>query len=396
MRIAFLVHRFPELTETFILNQVTGLIDAGHEVDVYASRSGTSSMAHADIHRYRLRERTHYWNIPGSYLLRGIRALGLIHSNGGRRAALSLSLLYASVRFLRRQRYDVIHCQFGTLTRTATALYAIGAVSGRLVVSFRGSDLTKRTEALGYPETFQKVHLFLPVCKAFKEQLIERGCDERRIRVHHSGIKLPLFAYTERRRIGNEPIRFLTIGRLVEKKGVGYAIQAIARLKASGRYVRYTVAGDGLLRAELDRMIDGLGLRAEVQLVGPKSHGEVIALMREAHLVVAPCVTAQNGDQEGIPNVLKEAMAMGVPVISTQHSGIPELVENGVSGFLVPERDPEALADRLAYLIDHPERWPAMGRAGRERVEAEFDSDKLTKELVELYQQVMSDNPRAS
>jgi colanic acid/amylovoran biosynthesis glycosyltransferase len=160
--------------------------------------------------------------------------------------------------------------------------------------------------------------------------------------------------------------------------------------------VRYTVAGDGRLRGELDRMIDELGLRAEVRLVGAKSHTEVIALLREAHLFIAPCVTAQSGDQEGIPNVLKEAMATGIPVLSTRHSGIPELVEHDVSGLLVPERDSEALAERLAFLIDHPERWSAMGRAGRERVEAQFDSDRLDKELVELYQQAISENLRVS
>lgn len=385
MRIAFLVHMFPELSEAFIVNQVTGLIDAGHEVDLYASKAGKSAKVHADIYRYHLLERTRYWRFPHSYLLRGIKVVG-------RRAALSLSLLDASIRFLRQQRYDVIHCQFGTLAPAASALHDIGAVNGKLVVSFRGWDLTsKRAGTLNYQEVCEKAHLCLPVCNAFKEQLIGRGCDPRKIRVHHSGIKLPLFAHTERRRMSNEPTSVLSISRLVEKKGVAYAIQAIARLKASGRRVLYTVAGDGPLRRELDRMIGELGLGAEVQLIGPQSQEEVIALLRDAHVFVAPSVTAQSGNQEGIPNALKEAMATGIPVISTQHSGIPELVENGVSGFLVPERDSEALADRLAYLMDHPERWLAMGRAGRERVEAEFDSDKLNRDLVQLYQQVISD-----
>jgi colanic acid/amylovoran biosynthesis glycosyltransferase len=89
-----------------------------------------------------------------------------------------------------------------------------------------------------------------------------------------------------------------------------------------------------------------------------------------------------------------EAMARGMPVISTRHSGIPELVEENVSGFLVPERDSEALADRLAYLIDHPERWPAMGRAGRARVEAEFNIEGLNNKLVELYRELLSNSAR--
>jgi colanic acid/amylovoran biosynthesis glycosyltransferase len=139
-------------------------------------------------------------------------------------------------------------------------------------------------------------------------------------------------------------------------------------------------------------MIDELDLGEQVKLVGPKSQEEVIALLQDAHLFVTPSVTAASGDQEGIPNVLKEAMAMGIPVVSTRHSGIPELVQDGVSGLLAPERDSEALAERLACLIDHPEKWAAMGRAGRQHVESEFDSDKLNKELVDLYLQVISND----
>lgn len=411
MRIAFLVHAFPELSETFIVNAATGLLEAGHEVDIYAAGTGNRARVHADIRRYRLLERTHYWNIPRAYLWRGLKAVGLIGQHGWRqptvllraldarrhgRRALSLNLLYTSARFLGQRPYDIIHCQFGSLGRLATMLHDTGAVRGKLVVSFRGSDLTTRRRVATYGKTFQKGHLFLPVCERLKEQLIEQGCDASKIRVHHSGIRLSRFAYRERRRVADEPIRILTVARLVEKKGVAYAIQAMARLKAAGRRVLYTVAGGGPLQTELARVTEQAGLEGVVRLVGPKSQEEVLELLHDAHLVVAPSVTAASGEQEGIPNVLKEAMASGLPVVSTHHSGIPELVEDGVSGLLVPERDSEALADRLAYLVDHPDRWPAMGRAGRQRIEAEFDSEKLTDGLVKLYQEVLSDSIRRS
>lgn len=390
MKIAFFVHKFPELSETFVVNQITGLIDAGHEVDVYASGPGRSANSQADIDRYRLLERTHYWRFPGSHLVRAINAAERSRLAGWRRGAFALSLLDSGVRRLRRRRYDVVHCQFATLARAASVLGDVGAIAAKLVVSYRGSDLTRRTAESEDKEILRRPDLLLPVCEEFREELIRRGADPGKIRVHHSGIRLSLFAYTERRRTSGEPTRILSIGRLVEKKGVAYGIRAVARLKASGRRLQYTVVGDGRLRSELDRMIDESGLRAEVRLAGAKSHAEVVGLLRDAHLFVAPCVTAQNSDREGIPNVLKEAMATGLPVISTQHSGIPELVESGVSGVLVPERDSEALAARLGDLMDHPERWPAMGRAGRERVEAAFDSEKLNAELIKLYQQVVS------
>jgi colanic acid/amylovoran biosynthesis glycosyltransferase len=129
-----------------------------------------------------------------------------------------------------------------------------------------------------------------------------------------------------------------------------------------------------------------LGVQQSVRLVGAKANAEVIDLLASHHLFVAPSVTAASGDREGIPNVLKEAMATGMPVVSTRHSGIPELVEDGVSGYLVSERDVGALASRLRDLVEHPERWPAMGRAGRTRVENGFASQRLNERLFQLYE----------
>ncbi len=185
----------------------------------------------------------------------------------------------------------------------------------------------------------------------------------------------------------------MTIARLVEKKGVAYAIEAVARLVSSGKRITYDViGGDGGLRRDLERLIEDLGVWAYVRLLGWKNHDEVLRLLQNAHILVAPSVTATNGDQEGIPNVIKEAMALGLPVISTLHSGIPELVEDGKSGFLVPERDVDSLADRLAYLIDHPERWPEMGQLGRKYVEEHYDINTLNDSLVEIYQRLLKDS----
>jgi colanic acid/amylovoran biosynthesis glycosyltransferase len=122
-----------------------------------------------------------------------------------------------------------------------------------------------------------------------------------------------------------------------------------------------------------------------VSWLGALPHQEIVRVCRESHVLVAPSVTASGGDVEGIPNALKEAMALGLPVVATRHGGIAELVDDGVSGFLVPERNPAALAERLGFLLDHPERWEAMGRAGRAKVEAEFDAEPLNDRLVELY-----------
>ena len=395
-----LVRRFPKLSETFILNQITGLVDAGHEVDIYAG-GADERVAHEAVQEYRLLDRTRYPEIPAHHVERLIAAaplvartrlwrrptvlLGALNARAYGKSALSLSLLYTAAMFVDRKPYDVIHCQFGTLAETAVALVDIGATSGAIVVSLRGSDVTMPDVTSGYAELFRRCALAMPVCAAFAERVEEMGCDAAKIHVHRSGIELEAFPFSERRLVGHEPFHVVSVARLEEKKGIRYGIEAIARVKATGRMVRYTIVGDGSLRSDLQGRIDAHGLQDDVHLVGHRPQHEVIDLLRKAHVLIAPSVTAANGDQEGIPNVLKEAMAMGMPVVSTLHSGIPELVENGVSGYLVAERDVEALADRLVELVDHSHRWPAMGRAGRARVERDYDVDRLNAELVDLY-----------
>ena len=405
MKIAFFVPFFPILSETFILNQITGLIDRGHDVDIYAERPINFEIIHDDVKRYRLMERTRYFrDIPRNYFLRVLKAFALIIKHRAwlqpkplllalnirkyGREAMSLRILYLATLLVGRE-HDAVHCQFGNLGPEVLRLKQIGAISGKLVTSFRGNDLTGylQTKRICYRELFRKGDLFLPVSEVFRHRLIEKGCSPAKITVHRSGVDLAKFQYSLRRRAEGEPTKLISIGRFVEKKGLAYAVKAIARIVDSCYKISYSIIGDGKLRADLEHLIDQLGVGDHVRLLGCMPHSEVVLHLRNSHLLLAPSVTGTDGDQEGIPNVLKEAMAMGIPVISTLHGGIPELVENGKSGFLVPERDVEALANRLAYLIDHPERWSEMGSHGRKRIEKYYDINRLNDTLVELYDQ---------
>ena len=398
MRIAYFLPGFPLVSETFVLGQITGMLARGHEVDIYAQEHAAPGPVHADVHRYRLLEHTRFAEqVPAARASRLARALALVRAYGawrhpgvlvraldvaryGRTAA-SLTLLYEALPLLERGAYDVLHCQFGPEGRRVLALRQIGALAGKLVTSFRGYDAPARDGT--YTRLFREGELFLPVSRALRDRLVAAGCDPAKVEVLHSGIDLRRFPYAPPRRAAGDPFRLVSIARLVEKKGIAYAIRAVAQLVSAGRRVVYTVVGDGPLRVELARLVEELG--ADIQLLGWRPHEEAIRLCREAHALVAPSVTSTTGDTEGIPNALKEAMALGLPVIGTHHGGIPELVEDGLSGFLVPERDVAALADRLAALADHPERWAEMGRAGRARIEAEFDAEKLNDRLEVLY-----------
>lgn len=409
MRVAFLVDHFPVLSETFILHQITGTIERGHDVDIYPNKVGNLDKMHSEVESYHLLESTFYPQVPANYFGRGVDALKIIFANSpsklgvllqclnffkyGRKAA-SLKLLYSASRFMEKPTYDIIHCQLGYIGLQGLLLRDIGALKGKLIVSFRGADLSLYLRMFGerlYERLFARADLFLPVCEDMKRRLIELGCDEKKVVVHRSGLDFESFVFTGRRRESSkERVRLVTVARLVEKKGVEYGIKAVVHLAKSHPRLEYSIVGDGPLREDLQRLLIELDLESAVKLLGWKEKQEIIEILKDADILVAPSVTSRDGDREGIPNVLKEAMAMGLPVVSTQHSGIPELVQDGVSGFLVPERDVDALAEKLEYLIAHPERWPEMGRAGRAYIEECYDINKLNDRLVEIYQQLIS------
>jgi colanic acid/amylovoran biosynthesis glycosyltransferase len=167
----------------------------------------------------------------------------------------------------------------------------------------------------------------------------------------------------------------------------------MARLVASEMNVQYRIVGDGPLLAPLKQLVSEMQLHEHITFLGEKTSDEVCHELSNAHLFLAPSVTGSSGDMEGIPTVLMEAMAAGLPVISTLHSGIPELVEDGVSGRLVGERDEQALAQAMQELVDNVEQWPAMGSAGREKVLREFNIKTLNERLDHLFEQLHSRSP---
>jgi glycosyltransferase involved in cell wall biosynthesis len=241
-----------------------------------------------------------------------------------------------------------------------------------------------------YSPLFEKGDLFLPISEKWKRKLIELGCDKNKISVHHMGVDCQKINMSIRKFVKNNQLRILTIARLVEKKGVEYGIRAVTELNAKYDNIEYNIIGDGPLRNRCAQLIQESNMENKIHLLGRLDQKQVYQLIEKSHILLCPSVTSTDGDQEGIPVALMEAMAAGLPVISTRHSGIPELVQDGVSGFLVPERNIKELTDKLIYLLEHPEIWADMCRAGRAQVEANYDINKLNNHLVEIYQNLLN------
>ena len=307
------------------------------------------------------------------------------------RTASSLGIFYTVIPFLEADKYEIVHCHFGPNGNLAVLLKDVGAIKGKILTTFHGEAgyTNEKRHEKGFKPLFEKGDLILPVSEREKQCLIELGCSPQKIVVHRMGVDLKKFIFIPRRLRDDGKVHLLTVARLAEKKGVKYGIQAVTNALKKYPNIEYRIAGDGPLKSDLQNLIDALNVSDKVKILGWKRQEEIVGLMKGADILLAPSVTSEDGDQEGIPVVLMEALAQGLPVISTQHAGIPELVQDGEFGFLVPERDVDALTEKLEYLVEHPETWPEMGRAGRDYVERYYDINKLNDQLIQLYQRLL-------
>ncbi len=403
MRIACFMPVFPVLSETFILNRITGLIRRGHDVDIFAERRGDPRIMHDEVERYGLIDKTTYWDAPQRMPGRVLKALGTTVFNLYAKpmtiartlnvaryglAAASLVPLLAAAKLQRKRGYHVLFCHFGPTGLIVTALRDLGLLDGQVVTAFYGYDVTMIPRMFGhgvYRRLFADGDLFLPLCETFQHQLIELGCDPGKSVVHHIGVDCSRFAFSLRRPLADGRVRVVSIARMVEKKGLTFGIRAVARVAKQFPNLEYVIIGDGPLRSSLERLVNELDETSRIRLMGWQAQEQVVQTLSESHILLVPSVTAANGDQEGTPTVLMEAAAMGMPIVSTLHSGIPEIVQDGVSGYLVAEKDVEALSDRLTFLLAHPDRWEDMGRAGWKIVEERFNMESLNVELETIF-----------
>lgn len=414
MRVACLVHDFPKLSETFILNQITGLIERGHHVDIYTNRIHDGAEAHPDVEKFNLWGNIYQLpDTPTDLIPRLLLGLWLLLRHWHRHPAmfgralnplrhgfstLGLRLVYPATILANKAPYDVIHSQFATQSFTGLAFAQVLYPQPKVVVACRGYDISTDLRQLtqgNRDRLFRDVDFFLANCEFFRQKAIELGCNPAKVRVHRSGLDCTKFAYSPRRTPVERGGHLVTTGRLVEKKGIEYVIRAVAQLLPKYPDLQYSIIGDGSRRESLQQLVESLQLDDAVHLLGWKNEQQIAEILRQGDLFIAPSVTAANGNQDAPINVLKEAMAMGMPVVSTWHGGIPELIEHGVNGLLVPERDVDALVEQIDFLLQNPDRWDAMARAGRATVERDYNLHRLNDQLVELYQ-VLTDAAQPS
>lgn len=398
LRVGLLAHGFPVYSETFVTTLAAELLEAGQDLRILATDPSPPSdptmalaghdrlaplvaraRSHGKLQKARLAEFVR--RVPRRAPL--LAGLALADRLAPRR--LAVTRLFAG-----EAPFDVVHAQFGFLGLTAMRHRHWGTLRTRaLVVHLRGYDITHYVEKRGrhvYRRLFREADLFIANCAFFRDHAVQLGCPPEKIVVIGSPIDIGRFAPPPSRApAGGRQVRLVAVGRLVEKKGFADAVEAVAQLVARGRDVRLEILGEGECRADLETRIARAGLGDRVTLHGVASQAQVIAALHAADIALAPSVTASTGDADAAVNTAKEAMATGLPVIATRHGGIPELVIPGENGDLVPERDPAALASSIAKMMDEPQSWEALGRAGRMKVVTEYDHRHILERTLDAY-----------
>ncbi len=395
--VGYVVKRYPRFSETFIVNEILAHERAGLKIDIFALGNveethfqDTIALVRAPVSRLSDKQRSAeaFWSL----LDRAWRELpGLAHclDKGRHRNVHEFSQALQLALAVRERGIEHLHAHFGTRATTVARLAA--QLSG---ISY---SFTAHAKDIYYPyeesteledklrDAFQTVTVSDYNLRWLRERYGDNAASTTRL---YNGIDLQKFTFTAPDTAQETEI--LAVGRLVEKKGFCYLVDAIRLLRDAGHPLRCRIIGDGPLRPALETQIKAAQLEDCITLAGFLPQREIIAAMRHATLIVAPCVISEEGDRDGLPTVLLEAMALGTPVISTAVAGIPELVIDGETGRCVAPQNAQVLSEAIAGLATNHALRSQFSQTARALIEREFDIDRNAARLRDIFSNAIS------
>ncbi len=402
MRLLYILDEFPSLSETFVLREMCGLAQMGFDIRVYAHRQGDTGAMHSEaapfldtaIFRPSAADLSlhHAWMATLARQPLSSALIGLPHAAKAltfRWPPARMASVIWSAAYLARQldeiRVDHIHAHFASYP-AAVALLASRLTGIPFSFSAHANDVF--ADVSPYWRQQARAAEFAAVCS---EQALARTrelCrpeDAHKLRLVYHGVDLERFSPPPPRVPPDEPVRLLSVGRLVPKKGFEVLLRACHLLALRDRSFSLTIIGDGPLRAELGALSGRLGLADRVTFASARQFAEMPAAYREADALVLSSLVTPDGDQEGIPNVILEAMASGLPVVSCDVGGITEAVLHGETGLIAAPGDPADFAEKLDALVADAGLRVRMGECGRELAERKFDAPEGLAQLAELF-----------
>lgn len=388
--VGYVLKRYPRFSETFVVNEILAHERAGLKIDIFAL--GPVSETHfqniiSEVRAPVTRYSNHQHNTETFWLL----VQEAFEKLPGFAAAFNpaectIHELAQAIKLafdIQKRGINHLHAHFGTQAATVARLAAAFAGIGYTFTAHAKDIYFEYEEPVRLDQKMRDSAATVTVSDYNLAYLKERyGTDAAKAVRIYNGMDLPKFPYTE---FAQRERHILAVGRLVPKKGFDVLLDALALLKQRNVDMRCTLVGGGSLEKELAEKIKALDLGGRVRMTGPMPQPEIISMMQNANMVVAPCVISEDGDRDGLPTVLLEAMALGTPVISTQVAGIPELVSDGITGLCVPERNPVALADAVQRLLDDHQLCRTFSQNGRALIEREYDEEKNAAKLRRLF-----------
>jgi glycosyltransferase involved in cell wall biosynthesis len=394
MRILYHLINFPKVSQTFIINEIRALVNRGHDVEVFALNHPDEEIQHDALEEI---------SLPVKYVsqpwFRNLSSLvsGVVESPASLEKQTRLSqlerikvLVYYNelLSYLRDDQSsepDLIHSHFTVYDQLAGALVA-QELDLPYTVTAHAYDIFTTSERV--PEICPYADRVVTVTEYNRSFLKNNWEFDTPIDLVPACVDPEDFQPTER----SVPNRVLTVGRLVEKKGISDAVQAIAKLVERIPDIKYHIVGKGHLESEIRDQIRDLGVSDHVDVLGTVSDDRLRRELDEAQVFVLPCKIALDGDRDSGPMVLKEAMAMETACVSTEISGIPEIIEDKKHGRLVPASDPDALAAAIVDLLEDEDERQKLAVAGRNRVEERFDVKKRISDLETTFSRAMADH----
>ncbi|EHD22210.1 MULTISPECIES: glycosyltransferase [Brenneria] len=397
--VGYVLKRYPRFSETFVVNEILAHERAGIRVDIFALGPVAETHFQDCISQVRspvtrLADKQHdsesLWELmeEGHAKLADFSArIALARDVSVHEFAQALRLALA----VKTRGIGHLHAHFGTHATTIARLAAAFSDVGYTFTAHAKDIYFAYEKSVGLGRKLRDAAQTITVSDYNLAYLTEKyGDDARNIVRLYNGLDLSRFTYTPPLNRGRQ---ILAVGRLVAKKGFDVLIDALSLLDKRGEDFHCRLIGGGPLLDPLRTRINAAGLARRVTLEGALPQAEIIAAMRQAAVVAAPCVISHDGDRDGLPTVLLEAMALGTPVISTRVAGIPELVIDGETGLCVAPRDPAALADAIAALLAAPDIQRRLSRQARALIERDYDIDANSGVLRDIFRRAVNAGP---
>ncbi|WP_411895319.1 glycosyltransferase [Winogradskyella sp. A2] len=407
--IVHVINDFPSKSETFIVNHIVETIKEGWESHILVNnlkpKEATSQLQLFNSYGLYDIARSYNVKIPKNKVFRILKASLILlknlrfasvffktlnNSKYGAKSK-SLKMWFQAGVFIQYESVDIFHGHFAISGQLLADMKEIGAIKGKIVTTFYGYDTFSTEETrngleLTYKNLFKYSDLIITSSKYLVNNLKLLKAPEDKVVVNPVGVDINKFQL-KNRTLGKQ-LNLVTVGRLIKLKGQHLGIEAVKSLVDKGHQIHYTIIGSGEERNNLQELISQFGVEEHVTIKQTKSQIEVIDVLNDSHLFLMTSITDKTGRAEGQGLVTAEAQSTGIPVIGFNSGGIPETIKNGITGFIIEEKNVKELVDTIQKFFKNPELIDKMGRAGRKYVEKEFNSKIQSKKIIDLYKAI--------